>query len=1324
MKVTDSDRAGFDPEWSADVAPAMKHLFTFLPDPSLKASAEFRISTRSLPFLADHAFRDMVVLPGSFYIEMALSVHQDVFKRVPAVVRNLTFQNPVILSSEDTIIRIAVRNIGDSTAEYTFYEAATGSAESPSSNPPAAKLEIDCRPPGQREFLDESFSIEAFQAQSHEVVNSDRFYKDLRDNGNQYGPRFRCVSSIWRAGNQSLGKVSWQHSDGEAYSLRPALLDSMTQVLAPFMMAQGRTFVLRSIDRIEIASLNFPATLWCHATLRPQTEGETEGVTGDVRAFDTSGKAQVELSGVRFVLLDRPEPAEASAPLKLAIASNFTVEPIEDVLKFWGAHFNLQTNIEFAPYDQVFQQLLQAEGAFRRNRDGFNVILLQLEKWAAADRTGLSTVGKEKAERYFAKHKRCVLPNGQEIVHLNQYETDYLYKEIFEDESYLKHGIVLGDGATVVDIGANIGMFSLFVTSRSKNPKIYAFEPAPAAYELLKANCEVYGSNAQVFNLGVSDRQGKATFTFYENSSVFSSFHSDEAEDREAIQAVVRNMLSAESVAGESTKDYVNDLTAGRLRRSTHECRLTTVSDIIRENHIDRIDLLKIDAEKSELEIIRGVADCDWPKIDQIVVEIHDPTGDAARRISDLLTGKGYRCALEQEKLLEHSGLFNLFATREAIADRAGPDSERMQSAAALGKSRQTSSLQSNVRDFCDALQSFTSQVAAPLVLCVCPVSPAVEADVELKAMVGHAEQELLSRMGTLAGVSAIGSEVLLRRYPVDEYYDMHGHQLGDIPYTPEGYAAIGTVLFRAIFNLKRKPFKAIVLDCDNTLWEGVCGEDGPRGIAVTEPYRVLQRFMVDQMKAGMLLCLCSKNNEQDVLGVFDQRADMLLKRDHLAAWRINWSTKSENMQALASELNLGLDSFIFIDDNPVECADVEINCPNVLTLRLPQNPASFGSFFEHVWAFDRSGVTEEDRSRLKMYQDNAQRERFRAQTPSLKDFIAGLKVRVEIGEASADQLSRVSQLTFRTNQFNFTTIRRSENEIREFLKQKDAGCLTVRVADRFGDYGVVGVVLYETEPDRLKLDTFLLSCRVLGRGVEYTVLSEVAQRALRARKSFVEITCLPTERNLPAMDFVSSLGDQYRTKPREWLFPAEHLAALQYNPDAKSLQSNEKSETSNVEKPPLPSASDFGITARSAHLQRIGEELWNISRVAKAVDDFRLQTRGLEGVGETETPGTAEAVVANVWRRVLGRPGIGLNANFFEVGGTSLKAVQVIAMLRKELKQNLSVITLFECPTIRLLAARLNPAGERPSAEPRTAGAALRGQQRRARAMRRTKSQ
>jgi FkbH-like protein len=449
----------------------------------------------------------------------------------------------------------------------------------------------------------------------------------------------------------------------------------------------------------------------------------------------------------------------------------------------------------------------------------------------------------------------------------------------------------------------------------------------------------------------------------------------------------------------------------------------------------------------------------------------------------------------------------------------------------------------------------------------------------------------------------------------------------------------------------------------------------------------------------------------------------MLLKREHLASWRINWSSKSENIKSLASELNLALDSFIFIDDNPVDCADVEINCPEVLTLRLPRDPASFASFFEHIWAFDHTGTTEEDRSRVRMYQDHAQRERFRAQTPSLSDFVAGLMVRVEIDEATEDQLSRVSQLTFRTNQFNFTTLRRSPSEIREFLKREDSGCLAVRVADRFGDYGLVGVVLYEAEAVRFKLDTFLLSCRVLGRGVEHTVLSSIGRRALSTGKRFVELSCLPTERNLPARDFVSSLGDQYRSKAGEsWLFPAEYLARLEYDPDEKTRQSNDKPATPHGEKPALPPASGFGMTVRSEQLQRIGEELYDVSRVRKAIDEFRLRTQGLEGVAEPEPSDSIETTLVNIWRKVLGRPGIGLNVNFFEVGGTSLKAVQVITMIRKQLHQNLSIVSLFECPTVTLLAARLGATGRSPSSEPSTSGAAVRGQQRRSRAMRRTR--
>src|SRR6202158_3315246 len=483
----------------------MKPLFTFVSDPSLEASAEFRISLRSLPFLADHAFQDVVVLPGSFYIEMALSVHQELSKDAPGVVRHVIFQNPVILSPEDTIIKIEVRSNGVATTEYTFYEAAVGNGGAPTRHQYTARLEIDCRPAALQESVDEPFSIEAFQARAHDVIDSERFYKELRDNGNQYGPRFRCVSSIWRAGNQSLGKLSWPRTESEPHCQRPTLLDSMTQLLAPFMMGRDRTFILRSIERIEIANLNFPNTLWCHATLLPEGEGESRSVVGDVRVFGPSGETYLGLSGVAFILLDRPEAPERNTAPMLAVASNFTAEPLEDSLKFWAAHFNLQTNIEFAPYDQIFQQLLQTESAFRRNSAGVNIILLQLEKWAAAKRDGVPDFDKKRAEQCFGKRKRCILPNGLEIVHLNQYETDYLYREIFEDECYLKHGIRLPDGASGGDIGANIGLFSLFVMSRCRNPRIYAFEPAPAAFDLLKANCDVYGSSAQAFNLGVSD---------------------------------------------------------------------------------------------------------------------------------------------------------------------------------------------------------------------------------------------------------------------------------------------------------------------------------------------------------------------------------------------------------------------------------------------------------------------------------------------------------------------------------------------------------------------------------------------------------------------------------------------------------------------------------------------------------------------------------------------------------------------------------------------------------------------------------------------------
>ena len=1310
----------------SDARFAMKHAVTLSTDRTRAASAEFRVGVRSLPYLADHGFQDMVVLPGSFYIEMALCIDHEVSRRLPAIVRNVTFRNPIILSADDTVIKVDVRDRADGCVEYAFYEAGFETDNARPTRQYAAKLEIDRNTSPSCDSGTEAFSIEAFQAQSQAVIDSEQFYKKLRGNGNQYGPRFQHVSSIWRAGDQSLGKLAVaRRGEIEPCHLHPSLLDSVTQLLAPFAMAEGKTFILRSIGKVELTDVNFPDTLWGHATLLPQDHGGAEGILGNVRIFDQSGKPYLELSGVALTLLDRVEVMDEKTAANLVIASNFTAEPLEDALNFWGDHFGVQIRIEFAPYNQIFQQLLDAESAFRRNNDGVNVILLGLEEGTVEDRRVPMDLSKERAAQSFGARARCVLPNGLEIVHLNQYETDYVYKEIFEDQCYLRHGIRLQDGDTVVDIGANIGLFSLFVMSRCKNATIYACEPAPVVYDLLRANCDAYGPNVRALNVGVSDKCKTATFRFYEKSSVFSGFHSDETEDRGAIQAIVRNMLS-KSIPGESVEEYVNELTADRLRSRTYECQLTSLSDIVRENQIQKIDLLKIDAEKAELDIINGIEDQDWPKIKQIVLEIHDPTREAIKRIERLLVEKGYRCAVEQETLLEHAGLFNLYASRDEADGDARSDLATVESVVTWsGQARhRLASLKRNLQEFDSALRSFVSQAKVPLVLCFCPRSPAAEADAELKAELNEAEEALLSDAGRMANVHIISSASLAERYPVNDYYDPHGRHAGHIPYSLDCYAAIATALVRTVYNLERNPFKVIVLDCDNTLWKGVCGEDGPLGVEVTAPFRALQDFMVGQMNAGMLLCLCSKNNEKDVLNVFDQRSEMTLKREHLVSWRINWNSKSENIRSLATELNLGLDSFIFLDDNPIDCAEVEINCPGVLALQLPGNTDAFSSFLNHIWAFDSAGSTDEDRGRTKMYQESAQRELYRERSFSLKDFIEGLQLRIEIGDVARAQLDRVSQLTFRTNQFNFTTIRRSEKEIEDLLKGENAKCLVVRVEDRFGDYGLVGVLIYESQRDRYKVDTFLLSCRVLGRGVEHAIVSQLCKRAVKDGKQVVEFTYRFTEKNLPALEFITSIGDRYRNESgTSWTLPAEVLANLKYDAGEKAPLGAETRETTDAKNPTPGTASAFSVAGKSRRLQRIGESLFDIDRVARAIEENRIGTQPSDARMEV-TPGSPlEVTLVKIWRKVLGRPRIGMNDNFFEAGGTSLRAVQVISMIKKELNQNLSIVSLFECPTVTMLAVKLSAVPGNGQTATRTAVAAQRGQQRRYNTLRRRAS-
>jgi FkbH-like protein len=459
--------------------------------------------------------------------------------------------------------------------------------------------------------------------------------------------------------------------------------------------------------------------------------------------------------------------------------------------------------------------------------------------------------------------------------------------------------------------------------------------------------------------------------------------------------------------------------------------------------------------------------------------------------------------------------------------------------------------IERNARDLIHALTSATERSAIPYLVCLCPASPDTLSDPERAAFFERLEQQLAAELEAMSGVYIVTPGELAEYYPVAECYDVHADRIGHIPYSQDFYTALGTMLARRIYGIQSKPCKVIALDCDQTLWKGVCGEDGPLGVEIDPPRQALQEFMVAQHDAGMLICLCSKNNEEDVMAVFERHPEMVLKREHVVSWRINWQSKSENLQSLAGELKLGLDSFIFLDDNPVECAEVQAHCPDVLTLQLPLETDSIPHFLKHVWAFDHLKITEADEQRTAFYRQNIERKHFRETSSSLEDFLAGLELDVQFSKLEPSHLERVAQLTQRTNQFNTTTIRRSANEIQALcLSEKKEG-LVVEVRDRFGDYGLVGVIILEARSDTIDVDTFLLSCRALGKGVEQRMLARLGEKARERKLDYVDVRYVPTPKNRPAFDFLDDIGQQFKC-PLEngflFRFPAKYVVALASN--------------------------------------------------------------------------------------------------------------------------------------------------------------------------------
>ena len=347
-----------------------------------------------------------------------------------------------------------------------------------------------------------------------------------------------------------------------------------------------------------------------------------------------------------------------------------------------------------------------------------------------------------------------------------------------------------------------------------------------------------------------------------------------------------------------------------------------------------------------------------------------------------------------------------------------------------------------------------------------------------------------------------------------------------------------------AAFCAARKGFarKCLALDLDNTLWGGVVGEDGVTGLGIGGGYpgnifTELQREIAALHVRGVVLAIVSKNNEADAWEVFNQRPEMVLKRADITGHRINWQDKAANLRELAAELNLGLDAFVMLDDNPVERDWIEEALPEVEVCPA-SDPLDMLRWLVTCRRFDTLAITREDSLRAKSYAAAEKRSRLATQSSSLEEYLADLGTQVEVGCNTRAQIARVAQLTQKTNQFNLTTRRYSEAEIQERMQNPSWRIYWCACRDRFVDEGVIGAALVETRNGEWLIDTFLMSCRVLGRGVEKAFLGTICDDATRNGACVVRGAFIRTAKNSQTEHFFENCGftaDQQTADSSKW---------------------------------------------------------------------------------------------------------------------------------------------------------------------------------------------
>ena len=373
----------------------------------------------------------------------------------------------------------------------------------------------------------------------------------------------------------------------------------------------------------------------------------------------------------------------------------------------------------------------------------------------------------------------------------------------------------------------------------------------------------------------------------------------------------------------------------------------------------------------------------------------------------------------------------------------------------------------------------------------------------------------------------------IIAKLGIRHSFDARFYNSSKAPYTLSFFKEYISIIEPVVFRITGKLKKALIFDCDNTLWKGIIGEDGMTKIdmsptsAYGKAFFEVQRIAKYLSKNGVIIGICSKNNPEDVEEVIANHPDMLLKNEDIVIKKINWTDKATNLQEIAKELNLGIDSLIFIDDSSFEIDLIKKQLPEIVTLQVPTTTYEYPAVVQnYVYKYFDLNSSEEDKKRTAAYKQGFQRQYESAKFQTIDEYLASLEIQLDIIKDDNSQIPRISQLTQKTNQFNLTTVRYTESQVEKFMKEDNSYVFSALVRDKFGDSGLTAVcIITENEATSATVDTLLMSCRVIGRNIEIFFMDHILNFLKEKGYSTVFAKYIPTAKNPQVESFYEKMG-------------------------------------------------------------------------------------------------------------------------------------------------------------------------------------------------------